>query len=326
MSLQWSSLAPLVPLHAKPDDDITPLVGSAYFTQWDFPPWVVISLSLWTGCYLYGVWVLSRRGDRWSKWRTASFLWGQFLLAIANFSFLGVYDTVLFWPHMVQHMLLNMVAPVFLVAAAPGTLAVRVLRGRPRELLLTVMHSWLAKVVLFPPLTFGLTVASPFLLYLTGWYNLTLRNELQHDLLHIYMVVLGCLFFMPLLGPDPQPFKIPYPIRIVLFILTMPFHAFLGVMIMGSKHLIAEDWYLSFERSWGLSPLTDQSWAGGLMWATGDLTMASAMGVIFARWILESQREARRLDRKLDREEARQAKGRQKQLESEPTAITEDGS
>ena len=303
-----TALLAVLPLHARPDDEVEALVGIRYFTAWEFPPLAVILLLLVAGLYLWGVRTLVRRGDKWPVLRTISFVGlGLGSIAIATFSFLGVYDTVLFWSHMVQHMLLNMIAPVFLVAGAPVTLALRTLPKAPRALLLKLLHSSFAKVLLFPPLTTGLMIASPFALYLTGWYDLTLRNNFAHDFLHLYLVTIGCLFFFPLLGVDPVPIKMPYPIRILLFLLTMPFHAFLGVTIMGSKRLIAEDWYVAFERGWGLSPLEDQSWAGGLMWATGDLTMFFAMGAIFLQWIQESNREARRVDRALDREEARQA-------------------
>ncbi|SHI39933.1 putative copper resistance protein D [Tessaracoccus bendigoensis DSM 12906] len=297
------------PMHANPDDDIVPLRGWRYLTAWDFPLVAVLALLVVGGLYLWGVHRLKARGDSWPVMRTISFVGlGLGSIAVATFSFLGVYDTVLFWSHMVQHMLLNMIAPVFLVFGAPVTLALRTLPKRPRGLLLKVLHSGFAKVLLFPPLTTGLMVASPFLLYMTGWYELTLRNDFFHDMLHLYLVTVGCLFFFPLLGVDPVPIKMPYPIRILLFMLTMPFHAFLGVTIMGSTRLIAEDWYVAFDRSWGLSPMSDQNWAGGLLWATGDLTMFAAMGTIFIQWIRESNREAKRIDRQLDREEAAQAR------------------
>ena len=195
-----------------------------------------------------------------------------------------------------------------LVFGAPVTLALRTLPKQQRGWLLAVLHSTVAKVLLFPPLTTGLMVASPFLLYMSGWYEITLTNDFWHDSLHIYLVTVGCLFFFPLLGVDPVPIKIPYPIRILLFLVTMPFHAFLGVTIMGSTRLIAEEWYLAFERGWGLSPMEDQSWAGGLMWATGDITMLAAMITIFVQWIADSNREAKRIDRALDREEAQRAR------------------
>lgn len=266
-------------------------------------------ILLTAGVYLYGVHVLHKRGDKWPVMRTIYFcVLGLGTLSVGLFSFLGTYDTVMFWLHMVQHMLFNMIAPVFLVAGAPVTLALRALPKRPRRWLLAVLHSMVAKIMLFPPLTTLLMIASPFALYLTGWYDLTLRNDFAHDTLHIYMVIVGCLFFFPLLGVDPVPIRMPYPIRILLFFLTMPFHAFLGVMIMGSTRLIAEDWYLAFGRTWGLSPLEDQTWAGGLMWATGDITMFAAMSTIFIQWIKDSNREAKRVDRALDRQDAMAAK------------------
>ena len=111
-----------------------------------------------------------------------------------------------------------------------------------------------------------------------------------------------------LLGIDPMPNRLPHYLRMLLIFITLPFHAFLGVTIMGSTRLIAEEWYLAFERSWGLSPMEDQSWAGGLMWATGDITMFAAMITIFIQWIQDSNREAKRVDRALDREEAQRAR------------------
>lgn len=299
----------VVPFHANPGDDIIPLEGWRYLTAWTLEPFPLLMLVATAALYLYGVHRLKQRGDAWPIGRTLCFIvLGLGSMAVALFSFLGVYDTVLFWLHMIQHMLLNMIAPVFLVAGAPVTLMLRTLPKRPRHWLLAVLHSLPAKILLFPPLTTLLMVASPFVLYLTGWYDLTLRNDLAHDLLHIWFVIVGCLFFFPLLGVDPVPIKMPYPIRILLFFLTMPFHAFLGVMIMGSSHLIAEEWYLSFERTWGPNPLFDQTLAGGLMWATGDITMFAAMSTIFVQWIRDSKREARRMDRQLDRADALAAK------------------
>lgn len=201
-------------LHAKPDDDIVPLEGWRYLTAWDFPFWGVLPLLLAGGGYLWGVYVLRRQGDAWPVMRTISFVAGGVgLIGIANFSFLGVYDSVLFWSHMVQHMLLNMVAPVFLVFGAPMTLMLRTLPRGPRQVLVRIVHSLPAKILLFPPLTTALMIASPFVLYSTGLYEFTLRDDLAHDLLHIWFVTIGCMFFFPLLSVDPVPMKLPYPLR-----------------------------------------------------------------------------------------------------------------
>ena len=84
----------------------------------------------------------------------------------------------------------------------------------------------------------------------------------------------------------------------------LPFHAFLGISIMSATTLIAEKWYLAFNRTWPPSPLDDQYLAGGIMWASGDAIALLMLIALFASGT-HSQREARREDRRLDRLELR---------------------
>ena len=92
---------------------------------------------------------------------------------------LGAYDTVLFSVHVVQHMILTMVTPLFLALGAPVTLALRTLPGRPRSALLGVLHSRLARVLTFPPLALALFIVTPFVLYYSPLYEVTLRSGLR---------------------------------------------------------------------------------------------------------------------------------------------------
>jgi putative copper resistance protein D len=84
----------------------------------------------------------------------------------------------------------------------------------------------------------------------------------------------------------------------------MPFHAFLGVAIMGASTLIAEDFYREVGRTWGPSLAKDQEIAGGLLWASGDIVALVVLGALFVQWARASEREAAREDRRLDRLEA----------------------
>lgn len=294
-----------LPMHADPGNQPPPLTPVRLLTVWTFDWWVALGLVISVALYLWGVRRLHARGDAWPIGRTLAWcVGGMGSIAIAIFSALGAYDTVLFSVHMVQHMILSMIAPVLMALGAPVTLLLRNTHGRPHRIVVWFMHSWIAKVLFFPPLTTGLMVFTPIILYLTGLYDFTLRNDTAHALLHAHFLIVGCLFFWPLLGVDPMPNRLPYPMRILLFFITMPFHAFLGVTIMGSRTLIAEDWYLSFARSWPPNPLEDQTIAGGIMWATGDFVMLVIMTVFFVQWWRESQAEARREDRRLDRLDA----------------------
>jgi cytochrome c oxidase assembly factor CtaG len=89
--------------------------------------------------------------------------------------------------------------------------------------------------------------------------------------------------------------------------LMLPFHAFLGVTIMDSSIVLAGDWYESFHRTWGPTPLEDQNIGGGIMWASGDVIAVIVLAALFVQWFAQSQREARREDRRLDRLEEQAA-------------------
>lgn len=254
--------------------------------------------------YLFGVFRLSARGDRWPIGRTLSFVVGGLgTIALATLSGLAAYDESLFAAHMVQHMLLSMVATVFLALGAPITLALRTLPLRGRRRLMSVLHSRVAAVVSHPLLPWMLFVASPFALYFTGWYEATLDSRLLHELLHVHFLVVGALFFWPLLGVDPVPGRSGHPFRMLLVAATLPFHAFLGVAIMSvepdGRGLLAADHYLALH---GLDEAVfQQQLGGGLLWSSGDLVGLLFLGVLLTQWMRASEREAQREDRRLDR-------------------------
>ena len=229
----------------------------------------------------------------------------------ATTSGLAAYDTTLLSAHMVQHMLLSMVVPLALALGAPVTLALRTLPPRPRAWLLVALHSRVARVLTFPPLTFALYVLSPWALYFSGWYDASLHSTYVHEMMHLHLVLVGSLFFWPLVGIDPVPGRVGYPFRVLLIVLTLPFHAFLGVTIMGQEALLGGDWYPSLHDgpmgSWLPDPLDDQHLAGGILWSAGDLIGLVLFAVLFTQWVRSSMKEATREDRRLDLLEARAA-------------------
>ena len=289
--------------------DLAPFAFSRVFTAWSLDP-VLTVLTVWVaGLYIFGVWVLHDRGVSWPLGRTLSFVGGGLgTLFFATSSGLGEYDTTLLSVHMVQHMVLSMVVPLFLALGAPVTLMLRTLRGTPRRWLLALLHSRVATVLTFAPLTFLLFVISPWALYFTSWYDATLRSVPLHELMHVHLVLVGALFFWPLVGIDPVPGRVAYPFRLLLVVLTLPFHAFLGVTIMSQETLIGGSWYRALPMTWLPAPAADQHVAGGILWASGDLVGLVFLGVLFTQWVRSSMREARREDRRLDRLEAQAAR------------------
>jgi putative copper resistance protein D len=281
-----------------------PFSVSTVVTEIRLNSWIAVGLVLAAGLYLYGVHRLRARGDRWPVLRTVFFIGpGLGGIALVTVSGLHAYDTVLLSVHMVQHMVLSMIAPIFLALGAPVTLALRTLTGAPRRRLLAVLHSRVAKVLTFPLVAFGLFVATPFALYFTGLYRLTLENPLAHELVHAHFIITGCLFFWPLIGLDPLPNRWPYPARALLMVLSVPFHTVLGLTVMQSATLFGGDWYPSLQLTWA-DPFDDQQVAGGILWAGGEFVSVTMLAVLVVQWMRQSEREARRVDRELDRQEA----------------------
>ena len=306
--------------------DVAPIIGSVLpmhtsdylprftlgtvFTGWEVSVVLALLTVAAAGLYAAGVSRLAGRGDRWPVTRTIAFAAGIVAFVLATQSGLAAYDTTLLSVHMVQHMILSMVVPLAVALSAPVTLALRTLPRRPRRWLLAVLHSRVGKVLTFPPLTLALYIVSPWALYFSGWYSASLQSAFVHEAMHVHLVVVGSLFFWPLVGLDPVPGRVAYPFRMLLVLLTLPFHAFLGVTIMAQTGLIGGDWYPDLHRgdlgSWLPDPLDDQHLAGGLLWSSGDLIGLIIFGVLFVQWVRSSMREGEREDRRLDLLEARQ--------------------
>jgi cytochrome c oxidase assembly factor CtaG len=290
------------------DTVLPPFSPAEIFTRIHLTSLVSLFLLVSAALYGYGVYRLRRRGDHWPPGRTVAFVVGG-LGSIAAVTVTGIeaYDDTLLSVHMVQHMVLAMVGPIFLALGAPVTLALRTMQRGPKRTLLAFLHSRYIKVLTFPLVAFGIFIANPFALYFTGLYQLTLEHEWLHELTHIHFIVTGCLFFWPLLGLDPLANRWPYPGRALLMVLSVPFHTVLGLTIMQDKTLLAGDYYPNLHLTWA-NPWSDQVTAGGILWAGGELISVTMLGILIIQWMRQSEREARRVDRALDRAEAVQAR------------------
>jgi len=289
---------------ASGDTAPPPFSVAEIFTQIRLTSLLALFLVIAGAVYLYGVHRLRQRGDHWPRGRTVAFLLGGLgSIAAVTVTGLEAYDTTLLSVHMVQHMVLSMVGPIFLALGAPVTLALRTLPAANRKVLLAVLHSGAARVLTFPLVAFGIFVANPFVLYFTGLYRATLEHAWLHEFIHVHFIVTGCLFFWPLLGLDPLPNRWPYPARALLMVLSVPFHTVLGLTIMQSRTLLGGDWYPSLGLDWS-NPWNDQVVAGGILWAGGEIVSVTMLGILVLQWIKQSEREAKRIDRALDRAEA----------------------
>jgi putative membrane protein len=250
--------------------------------------------------YVFGLRRLHARGRPWPVARTIPFLSGLAVIMIATQSGLAAYDRVLFSLHVVQHVLLGMVAPLLLVLGAPVTLALQAGSRRTQQKILRVLHSAPARVLTHPLTAWVLFGGSLVVLYFTPLYELSLRNDWVHAAVHVHFVVAGSLFLAHVVGLDPIPGALRYGARLLYVMVLLPFHAFVGIALLTTNTAIAADWYEHVERTWGASPLSDQRTGAGLLWISGELFGVLAIGLVVWQWMAAEERAAARHDRRLD--------------------------
>ncbi|MDN5754819.1 MAG: bifunctional copper resistance protein CopD/cytochrome c oxidase assembly protein, partial [Micrococcaceae bacterium] len=312
-----SRTAPPVPEELPPEAtpariltgyDLPPeLTGSSWLTVWRMD-WLWLAVVIFLAiAYLQGIRTLRRRGDSWPVMRTVSWFLGLIALFYITSGAMAVYGVVLFSMHMVGHMAMTMVAPFFLVLGTPMTLALKAIPARadgtrgPREWMLAGIHSRFSKLVTHPLFAAANFAGSIVLFYATDAFHFALAEHTGHELMNLHFLLTGYIFALNMIDGDPLPRRAPYPMRLVILLATMSFHAFYGVSIMGSESLMQASWFGNMGRDWGPTPLADQKLGAGAMWGIGEVpTLMLALGVVVT-WHRSDTREAVRRDRQADR-------------------------
>ncbi len=209
-----------------------------------------------------------------------------------------------FSAHMIQHLLIQLVAAPLLLLGAPLTILLRAdPPWLPRRTLARALRSRPIGVVSHPVVAFALFAAAMVGSHLTPIYNLALERQWVHQLEHIGYLLTALLFWWPAIGVDPGPHRLAHPGRVLYLLLIMPVMAFLGVAIISTGRILYP-YYLAHPPLWGATPLSDQRLAGTLMWISGMLIITPALGVAVLRWLDQDALDQAR------RETARPAGGR----------------
>jgi putative copper resistance protein D len=298
----------LTPAQILTGDPLPPeLTEAAWLTVWDVDIlWLTISL-LGIAVYLNGVRILTARGDKWPVARTLSWVTGMLVLLYVTNGAPNAYQEYLFSVHMVGHMMLSMLVPVLLVPGAPVTLLSRAQAPRTdgskglREWVLWAVHTpyaWFISHPLFAGLNFALSLV---MFYYTPLFRWATEQHLGHQWMIVHFLITGYLFVQSLMGVDPQPHKPAFPVKLMLLIGTMAFHAFFGLGLMNEQSLLLADWFGSMGRTWGDTPLADQAVGGAFAWGVGEIPTLIITLVVVYQWSQSDVRERRRLDRASDR-------------------------
>ena len=278
-----------------------------FFTQWKLDIlWALI--ALWAiGAYLVAVRRLAKRGDSWPISRTISWVAGMLLLIFVTSGSLNVYQEYLFSIHMIAHMFLTMAIPVLLVPGAPVTLLTRAVQKRSddsrgvREWVLWAVHTKYAEFVSHPLVAAVNFAGSLVVFYFTPLFDWATREHIGHQWMIAHFLITGYLFVQSLIGIDPGPSRVSYPIRLVMLIGVMAFHAFFGLALMGGTGLLLPDWFGAMGRTWGLPPLEDQQSGGAIAWGIGEIPTIILTIIVSVQWFKSDNRDSKRLDRASDR-------------------------
>jgi cytochrome c oxidase assembly factor CtaG len=303
-----NEFAPLTPAQILTGNPLPPeLTPLAWLTV--YKPdvlWLAVSVGA-IALYLVGVRVLRRRGDAWPVGRTVSWVAGFVLLAYVTNGAPSAYGEYLFSAHMIGHMMLSMLVPVLMVPGAPVTLVSRAVAPRKdgsrglREWVLWAVHTPYAAFISHPLIAAANFAMSLVLFYYTPLFRWANEEHLGHQWMLVHFLITGYLFVQALVGVDPVPHRIGFPLKLMLLIGTMAFHAFFGLGLMAEKSLLLADWYGAMGRTWGVDPLADQQEGGAIAWGIGELPTIVLTLIVVWQWSRSDKRERKRLDRASDR-------------------------
>ncbi len=265
-------------------------------------PALPVALIIGAGVlYGWGVVRVNRLRPRhlWSAWRTAAFFSGLVLTALSVGTFIGVYDQTLFWDHMVQHLLLVMVAAPLFALSAPLSLLWSATTGTPHQWVTKVLRSAVARFFDQPVVAFALYAVVIPMTHLTALYNYTLRNEAARNFEHLVFLVVGYLFWRQVFPVEHSARRMYPALRMAYLFLAVPVDTFVGLSLNSETHETFPNYFL-LHRTWGPSLVNDLHLGGVIMWVVGDSLMTLAMIPVGLAWLHYEERKTLRVDRALD--------------------------
>lgn len=208
----------------------------------------------------------------WSGWRSASFLTGLALLAVALLPPLAPAAHSDFRGHMAQHMLIGMYAPLALVLAAPITLLLRALPHDHARRVAVLLHSPPARLLAHPAAALTLSTGTLGVLYFTPLYNAVMAHPAGHWLLHAHFLASGCLFAYAIAGPDPAPSRPGVRSRLVYLGIAIAAHALIAQAMYGGFFLDVH------------APIDQVQQGAEIMYYGGDIAELLLAGALVASW------------------------------------------
>jgi putative membrane protein len=231
------------------------------------------------------------------SWRARCFSGALVALGLALLSPLDALSGSLASAHMVQHLLLLLVAAPLLALSAPSSailrgspLALRRASGRWRRRL-GLTHGNLG-VLRHPAAVWLLSVGVVWFWHAAAPYDATLDNQLLHVLEHASFLVTAVLFWQVVVGVRGAA-RVSGGLGVLLVFAMAMQCVFLSVLLTFAR----TPWYSGYAATtapWGLDPLTDQRLAGVIMWIPAGVIYLVVALALLVTWIRATEREMSR--------------------------------
>lgn len=222
-------------------------------------------------------------------------------------------DSALYSAHMVQHLLLSLVAPPLLLAGTPEWLG--------RELLRSARLDGLVRSFARPVVAAVLFNAVVIVSHWPAWVDLSVRSGLFHFGAHTLLVSVSLLMWVPVIGPLPELRIQPLAAMLYLFIQsivpTVP-----GAWLTFADKAIYPI-YETLPKPWGVGVLNDQQAAGLIMKLAGGFYLWGWITLLFFRWAARHDRELEHSYRRVEPEPELTWDAVERQLATAPPAPPE---
>lgn len=260
-------------------------IANAVFASWEFNPWILVATALIGATYARGWWQLHRRApDRFGFSQLTAFFAGLIIIICALLSPLDAFAGWLLTVHMIQHLLLMMVAPPFILWGAPY---LPLLSGLPRHFSIDGVGPFLSSRVLRRVARF---ISHPVFCWIAfisvnvAWhvpvmYELALRSPAWHRVEHFSFLTTALLFWLPIIQPRPWVARSPRWMILPYLILADLQNTALSAFLIFYERVVYPT-YATAPRITDLTPLADQAAAGALMWVASSVFFLVPLGVI----------------------------------------------
>lgn len=247
--------------------------------------------------YWRGVRALARRGRRWPLARSAAFGAGVVCLVYGLGSGLADYDDASFALHMVQHLLVGMIGPLFLAASGLVTLGLQSAPTPSRRGLRWLVHTRGVQIVTQPLVGVGLFLSA---LVVSVWppaAQLAIQNDAFHSYLHLHLLLAGAALWWPALGVD-RALRARPGASFLVIVAMIPVHAFVAVSLLTARAPVGGAPFRQLARGWAFDPIADQRAGAAVLWIGGEIVTIVAATLVGRRWYLADRRAAARADRR----------------------------